>query len=56
MECSLLSLIQTLKMEFPLETCGELDLQSTDIHEFTQNKPPMQSDVLDTILQNQLLH
>lgn len=56
MKCSLLRLIQALKTEFPLETCGELDLQITDIQELTQNNPLMKSDVLYTIQQNQLLH
>ena len=56
MKCSLWSLIQALKTEFPLETCGELDLQITDIQELTQDNPPLRPDVLYTIQQSQLLH
>lgn len=55
MKCSLLSLIGALKKEFPLETCGDLDLQISDLQELTPDNPPVHSDVLYTIEQNQLL-
>lgn len=56
MKCSLNSLIQALKTEFPLESCGDLELQITDIQEITQDNPPLRPDVLYTIQQSQLLH
>lgn len=55
MKCSLKSLIGALKQEFPLETCGELDLQISDLQELTPDVPPVKSDVLYTVTQSQLL-
>lgn len=55
MKCSLISLIDALKLEFPLETCGNTDLQITDLQGLTPDNPPAQPDVLYTIAQNQLL-
>lgn len=55
MKCSLLSLIGALKQEFPLETCGDLDLQISDLQAMTPENPPVKPDVLYTIGQSQLL-
>ena len=55
MKCSLISLIDAPKLEFPLETCGNMDLQITDLQGLTPDNPPAQPDVLYTIEQNQLL-
>ena len=55
MKCSLISLIDALKLEFPLETCGDMDLQITDLQGLTPDNPPAQPDILYTIEQNQLL-
>lgn len=55
MKCSLTSLIDALKLEFPLETCGNMDLQISDLQVLTPDNPPIQPNVLYTIEQNQLL-
>ena len=55
MKCSLTSLIDALKLEFPLETCGDMDLQISDLQGLTPDNPPVQPDVLYTVEQNQLL-
>ncbi len=55
MKCSLTSLINALKLEFPLEACGDTDLQISDLQGLTPDNPPARSDVLYTVEQNQLL-
>lgn len=56
MKCSLASIVQGLGAEFPLETCGDVDIQITDIQEISDTIPPLQPDVLYIIHQNHLLH
>lgn len=55
MKCNLTSLIDALKLEFPLETCGDMALQISDLQGLTPDNPPTRPDVLYTIEQNQLL-
>lgn len=55
MKCNLTSLIDALKLEFPLETCGDMALQISDLQGLTPDNPPARPDVLYTIEQNQLL-
>lgn len=55
MKCNLTSLIDALKLEFPLETCGDMALQISDLQGLTPDNPPTRLDVLYTIAQNQLL-
>lgn len=56
MKCSLASIVQGLGAEFPLETCGDLEIQITDIQEITEDTLPLRTDVLYIINQNHLLH
>lgn len=55
MKCSLTSIVQGLKTDFSVETCGDLNVQITDIQEITPEHLPVRSDVLYIIQQNQLL-
>lgn len=40
MKCNLTSLIDALKLEFPLETCGDMALQISDLQGLTPAIPP----------------
>lgn len=40
MKCNLTSLIDALKLEFPLETCGDMALQISDLQGLTPDNPP----------------
>lgn len=44
MKCSLTSLIDALKLEFPLETCGDMALQISDLQGLTPDNPPTRPD------------
>ena len=46
MKCNLTSLIDALKLEFPLETCGDMALQISDLQGLTPDNPPTRPDVL----------
>ncbi len=56
MKCSLISIVQGLGAEFPLETCGNLEIQITDIQEITEDTLPLRTDTLYIINQNHLLN
>lgn len=56
MKCSLIPLIQALRQEFPVDTCGDLDLHISDIQTLSQKNPPVDPGVLYLIQQNQLLN
>lgn len=56
MKCSLSSIVKSLGEEFPLETCGELDVQITDIQDISENTPPLRTDVLYIISQSSLMY
>lgn len=56
MKCSLISIVQGLGAEFPLETCGDLEIQITDIQEITEDTLPLRADTLYMINQNHLLN
>ena len=56
MKCSLASIVRSLGAEFPLETCGELDVPITDIQDISENTPPLRTDVLYIISQSRLMY
>lgn len=56
MKCSLASIISALGKEFPLETCGDVDIFITDIQEISDTVLPSKPDVLYIARQSQLLH
>lgn len=55
MKCSLSSMLEALGAEFPLETCGDVDIQITDIQEVSDTVHPTRPDVLYIMHQTQLL-
>ena len=56
MKCSLASIVRSLGAEFPLETCGALDVPITDIQDISENTPPLRTDVLYIISQSSLMY
>lgn len=56
MKCSLTSIADALGQEFPMETCGNLDLSVTDVQELSETQHPTRPDVLYVAHQSQLLH
>lgn len=56
MKCGLGAIAKALGAEFPLESCGELDVLITDIQDISENTPPLRADVLYIIHQSRLRH
>lgn len=54
MKCSVWSIVKGLGAEFPMESCGELDVLITDIQDISDNTPPLRTDVLYIIQQSRL--